>query len=106
MNVIEYAINILKTEVKRLEHDYKLSLKDPSNRSVFPYSEEGISYTLETIIHRAFELKVCNSCDKFRECGCFCPGVLFCKDAIDGSAEMAKEYGDRCYNGLLEDYRD
>lgn len=102
MNVIEYTIDNLKREIKRLEHDYKLSLKDPSYRSVYPYSEEGISHTLETIIHRSFELKVCNLCDKFHECD----HMLLCIESIEGSADMAKEYGDRCYNGLLDKYRE
>ena len=102
VNVIEYTIDQLKNEVKRLEHDYKLSLKDPSYRPVYPYSKEGISHTLESIAHRAFELKVCNLCDKFHECNY----MLLCIDAIEESAEIAKEYGDRCYNGLLERYRE
>lgn len=98
MNVIEYTIENLKREVKRLEHDYKQSLKDPSYRNVYPYSEEGISHTLESIAHWAFELKVCNLCDKFHECD----HMLLCIDAIDESAEMAKAYGDKCYRGLLD----
>lgn len=102
VNVIEYTIDQLKREIKRLEHDYKQSFKDPSYRNVYPYSEEGISHTLESIAHRAFELKVCNECDKFHECD----DMLLCIDAIDGSADMAKEYGDRCYNGLLERYKE
>ena len=96
MNVIEYTIENLKREVKRLEHDYKLSLKDPSYRTVYPYSEQGISHTLETIIHRSFELKVCNLCDKFHECD----HMLLCIQSIDGAAVEAKEYGDRCCSSL------
>lgn len=102
MNVIEYTFNNLKREVKRLEHDYKQVLKDASYRTVYPYSEEGIKDTLEIIIHRAFELKICNECPNFYKCD----HSLFCIEAIDGSADMAKEYGDRCYNGHLEKLRD
>lgn len=102
MNVIEYTIESLKREVKMLEQEYKQSLKDPSYRTVYPYSEEGISTTLEIIIHRSFELKVCNKCEKFHKCD----HMLLCMESIDGSAEEAKEYGDRCYNGLLDQYRE
>lgn len=97
-NAIDYAINDLKREAKRLEHDYKQVREDASYRTVYPYSKEGIIQTLEIIIHRAFELKVCNECPDFYNCD----HSLFCIDAIDGSAYMAKEYGDRCWKGELE----
>ena len=102
MNVIEYTIDRLKAEIKALEHDYKMSLKDPSYRTVYPYSEDGISSTLNVIVHRAFELKVCNQCDRFYDCD----HILLCTESIDGSAHEAKEYGDRCYKALLRDFSD
>lgn len=102
VNVIEYTIDRLKAEIKALEHDYKMSLKDPSYRTVYPYSEEGISSTLNVIVHRAFELKVCNQCNRFYDCD----HILLCTESINGSAEEAKEYGDRCYKCLLDQYRE
>lgn len=100
MNVIEYAIDSLKREAERLEHDYKKSLEDAAYRTIYPYSEEGVSYTLENIIHWAFELKVCNKCDNFHKCN----HTYLCMESIDGSADIAKEYGDRCYNALLDKF--
>lgn len=97
-NVIEYTIDTLKREVKRLEHDYKKVREDASYRTVYPYSREGIIDTLEIIIHRAFELKVCNECPNFYNCD----HTLHCIESIDGSASMAKEYGDRCWRGELD----
>lgn len=97
MNAIENILDLLKLDVKNLEEDYKRLLKDGSYRKRYPYSEEGISDALEAIAHKAFELKVCNRCPNFRDCDHF----LICMDSIDGSADMAKEYGDRCYNALL-----
>lgn len=97
-NAIEYAIGSLKREVKRLEHDYKKVREDASYRTVYPYSREGIIDTLEIIIHRAFELKVCNECPNFLNCD----HGLLCIESIDGSVDMAKEYGDRCWKAELE----
>ena len=102
MNAIESIINLLKNEIKRLEQDYKLLLKDGSYRNVYPSSVDGIDQTLEIIAHRAFELKVCNSCPNFLNCD----HGLLCIESIDGSADMAKEYGDRCYNALLDKFRE
>lgn len=102
MNNIEYVIDSLKREVEMLERDYKKLLKDASYRTVYPHSEAGIDNTLEVIIHRAFELKVCNECDNFHKCD---RGYL-CMNSIDGSADKAKEYGDRCYNALLDKFRE
>lgn len=102
MNNIEHVIRSIKREVEMLERDYKQLLKDASYRTVYPHSEEGIDNTLEVIIHRAFELKVCNKCDNFHKCN----DLYLCMDSIDGSADMAKEYGDRCYNGLLDKFRE
>lgn len=101
-NAIEYAIDDLKREAERLEHDYKQVLEDASYRTVHPYSEEGIIHTLEIIIHRSFELMVCNECPNFYDCD----HSLFCIESIDGSADKAKEYGDRCYNVLLRSLGD
>lgn len=101
MNVIEYTIENLKRDVKRLEHDYKQLLDDASYRNSYPYSEMGISHTLEGIANRAFELMVCNKCDNFHKCD----HMLLCMESIDGSADMAKEYGDRCYDAALERLR-
>lgn len=102
MNVIEYTIDRMKAEIKRLEHDYKMSLKDPSNRTVYPYSEDGISSTLDVIIHRAFELKVCNQCDRFYDCD----HILLCTESINGSAWEAKEYWNRCHNAIVREFGD
>lgn len=98
MNAIETTIYLLKREVKKLEHDYKKVLGDASYRPVYPYSEKGITNTLEMIIHRAFELKVCNECPNFLNCD----HSLLCIESIDGSVDMAKEYGDRCWKAELE----
>lgn len=96
-NAIEFLIDDLKREVKGLEHDYKQVHEDTSYRTVYPYSWEGITHTLEIIIHRAFELMVCNECPNFYDCDHGLP----CIESIDGSADMAKKYGDRCYGALL-----
>lgn len=97
MNAIDTHIDSLKSAIKNLNIYYKRLMKDASNRTIYPYSKKGISDTLDIIANRAFELKVCNECPHFLNC----PYLLGCIDAIDGSADMAKEYGDRCYNALL-----
>lgn len=102
MNAIEYTIERLESEIKELKHEYKKLLKDDSNRSIHPYSEEGISDTLDLIVHKAFELKACNNCDRFLDCD----HALLCIYSIDDSADLAKEYGDGCYKGALKRYLD